>query len=478
MPHSLPETTGRGTHPRVGCVLALTLQEVARIVGGRIEGNADEVVVTGPVVIDGREAGPGSLFAAFVGEHVDGHDHAAQAAASGAVAVLGSRATELPTVVVDDPRAALQRLAAHVVAQLRREGRLTVLAVTGSQGKTSTKDLLAAVLAEAGPTVATHGSFNNELGMPLTALRVAPDTRYLVLEMGARGRGHIAELTALVAPDVSVVLNVGTAHLGEFGSREAIAEAKSELVTGLRAGGVAVLNADDERVAAMAAQAPGRVVTFGSGIHAADVRVEDLELDRLGRPRFSLVTDAGRAELSMQVVGAHQATNAAAAAAAALAVSMTLEDVAAALSGVTTLSKWRMELHELPGGVVLLNDAYNANPESMRAAIDALVTIGADPAVERTIAVLGVMRELGAQSEASHRAIGAYAAGRVGQLLVVGPDARAIHDAAVDAGSPTVFVEDNGAALAWLREQVREGDAVLVKASNGARLFEVATALQ
>jgi len=459
-------------------VLALPLEELAEVVGGRIEGTADGVTVTGPVVIDGRQAGPGSLFVAFVGEHADGHDHAPQAADNGAVAVLGTRATGLPTVVVDDPRAALQRLATYVAERVRREGRLTVLAVTGSQGKTSTKDLLAAVLSEAGPTVATHGSYNNELGMPLTALRVEPDTRFLVLEMGARGRGHIAELTALVPPDVSVVLNVGTAHLGEFGSREAIAEAKGELVTGLREDGVAVLNADDDRVAAMAALAPGRVVTFGSGDRAADVGVEGLQLDRLGRPSFDLVTDEARAAVTLQVVGAHQATNAAAAAAAALSVGMSLPDVAAALSRVSTLSKWRMELHELPDGVLLLNDAYNANPESMRAAVDALVTIGADSAVRRTVAVLGVMRELGEQSETSHRELGDYAARRVEQLLVVGADARAIHEAATDAGAASVFVDDNAGAVTWLREQLRQGDAVLVKASNGARLYEVAAALQ
>jgi UDP-N-acetylmuramoyl-tripeptide--D-alanyl-D-alanine ligase len=458
-------------------MIALSLEAVAEIVGGRVEGDGNGVVVSGPVVIDGREAGPGSLFVAFVGEHVDGHEHAAQAAANGAVAVLGTRATELPTVVVEDPQAALQRLAAHVVAQVRREDRLTVLAVTGSQGKTSTKDLLAAVLAEDGPTVATFGSFNNELGMPLTALRVEPETRYLVLEMGARKRGHLTELTDLVPPDVSVVLNVGTAHLGEFGSRQAIAEAKSELVAALGEGGVAVLNADDERVAAMAALAPGRVLTFGLG-ERADVCVEALEQDRLGRPQFRLVADGRRADVALQLVGAHQATNAAAAAAAGLAVGMSLEDVAAALGRVSSLSKWRMELHELAGGVVLLNDAYNANPESVRAAIEALVTIGSDPGVARTVAVLGEMRELGPESEAAHRGIGEYAAGRVDQLLVVGPEARPLHDAAVAAGGTSVFVEDNAAALAWLRDQVLDGAAVLVKASNGARLYEVAVALQ
>jgi len=452
-------------------VIDLSLAEVAEVVGGRVEGAAS-VVVGGPVVIDGREAGPGSLFVAFVGEHTDGHLHVPQAAEKGAVAVLGTRATELPTVVVEDPQDALQRLAAHVVAQVRTHGGLTVLALTGSQGKTSTKDLLAAVLAEAGPTVATYGSFNNELGMPLTSLRVTPETRFLVLEMGARGIGHLTELTDLVRPDVSVVLNVGTAHVGEFGSRDAIAQAKGELVEALSSAGVAVLNADDERVAAMRTRTHGRVVTFGAG--DADVRVSDLDLDRLGRPRFRLSSGGETAEVSLRLVGEHQARNAAAATAAALAVGMTLADVAAALDTVASLSKWRMELHELPSGVVLLNDSYNANPESMRAALDAIATIGADDTVSRTVAVLGVMRELGEGSLEAHRQIGHYAAERVARVLVIGADARGIHEG---AGEVSTFVDDNAAAVAWLRQNLREGDAVLVKASRGARLDEVAAAL-
>ena len=241
-------------------MIALSLARVAEIVDGELVGTTPDTapVVDGAVVIDGREATPGGLFAAFVGERVDGHDHVPQAAAAGAVAVLGSRPTELPTVVVEDVRAALQRLASYVVSRVREEGDLTVVALTGSQGKTSTKDLLAAVLGRSAATVATRGSFNNELGMPLTALRVEPTTRFLVLEMGARGIGHIAELTGLVRPDVSVVLNVGQAHLGEFGSRDAIAQAKGELVEALTADGTAVLNAGDERVFAMASRTAGR----------------------------------------------------------------------------------------------------------------------------------------------------------------------------------------------------------------------------
>jgi UDP-N-acetylmuramoyl-tripeptide--D-alanyl-D-alanine ligase len=455
-------------------VIALTLSEIASVVGGEVVGDAggeaSAVTVTGPVVLDGRQAAPGSLFVAFVGERVDGHEHAAQAGEAGAVAVLGSRPTVLPTVVVADTRRALQQLAAYVVARVRRSGNLVVVGITGSQGKTSTKDLLGAVLAHRAPTVATRGSFNNELGMPLTALRVEEDTRFLVLELGARGRGHIAELTELVPPDIAVVLNVGRAHLGEFGSRDAIAEAKGELVQALN-GGTAVLNAGDERVAAMARLTAGPVVTFGDG-DRGDVRVERLRLDRLGRPSFVLATPQGSVDVTLRLVGSHQALNAAAATAAALAAGLTPQEIGDALSAVTSLSRWRMELRELPNGVVVLNDSYNANPDSMRAALDALASIGEAPEVRRTVAVLGVMLELGETSGSEHEAVGAYAADRgIDRVLVIGEDARGIHDA---GGSISTLVPDNDAAIAWLGENVGEGDAVLFKASRGARLDEVA----
>ena len=455
-------------------MIALSLAEVAEIVGGSLQGDGG-VVVDGPVVVDGREAGPGSLFAAFVGERVDGHEHVGQAAAAGAVAVLGSRATELPTVVVDDVRHALQLLASYVVGRVREHGGLTVVALTGSQGKTSTKDLLAAVLADHAPTVATRGSFNNELGMPLTALRVEDGTRFLVLEMGARGIGHIAELAALVRPDISVVLNVGQAHVGEFGSREAIAVAKGELVEALAADGTAVLNAGDERVAAMASRTQATVRTFGT-VEDADVRVEDLVLDRLGRPTFRLTTTAAAADVTLRLVGAHQALNAAAATAAALSAGLDLTSIATSLSGVETLSQWRMELRELDRGVIVLNDSYNANPDSVRAALDALAAIGDAPDVHRVVAVLGEMKELGAHHDEEHRGVGAYAA-QVGvdRVVVVGEAARGIQQG---AGETAILLADNAAAVAWLAENLAEGDAVLLKASRGARLDEVAATLQ
>lgn len=454
-------------------MIALTVTEIAEITGGEVVGDPS-VTVTGPVVIDSREDAPGGLFVAFVGERVDGHEFAASAGAHGAVAALGSRPTVLPTVVVADVQHALQQLAATVVRRVREKGRLTVLALTGSQGKTSTKDLLAAVLGHAAPTVATRESNNNEIGMPLTALRVDDETRFLVLEMGARGKGHIAELAALVPPDIAVVLNVGTAHLGEFGSQEAIAEAKGELVESVLPGGVAVLNADDHRVRAMAARTAERVVTFGRD-RPADVRMEGLRLDRLGRPSFALVSSGASVPVRLRLVGAHQAVNAAAAAAAAQAAGLPLTQVGEALEGVTSLSHWRMELHELPGGVIVLNDAYNANPESMRAGLDALVVIGEAPEVTRTVAVLGEMKELGDQAHHAHVAIGQYAAThRIDRVVVVGEAARGI---AEGAGAAAVLLPDNGAVTTWLKENLAPGDAVLFKASNGARLYEVASAL-
>ncbi|MGX1365269.1 UDP-N-acetylmuramoyl-tripeptide--D-alanyl-D-alanine ligase [Streptomyces canus] len=446
-------------------MIPLSVDEIATVVGGAVSGDGS-TTVTAPAVLDGRQAEQGGLFVAFTGEHVDGHDYAEQAGRAGAVAVLGSRPTPLPTVVVEDTRAALQALALHVVGRLR-EG-LTVFGLTGSQGKTTTKDLLAAVLSSTGPTIATFGSFNNELGVPLTMLRAEASTRFLVLEMGARHVGDIAALTGLVAPDVAVVLNVGQAHLGEFGSRAAIARTKGELVQGLAPGGTAVLNADDPRVAAMRSLTEGPVLTFGRAEHA-DVRALDLTLDRLGRPSFTLRTANASASVAPVHVGAHQALNASAAVAAGLVAGVPLDTAAASLA-TASLSRWRMELRELAGGVTLLNDSYNANPDSTRAALDALAAIEGG----RRVAVLGEMLELGDDSEAEHRAVGEYAASRADVVVAVGGAAASIADG---AGAKAVSSADRSAAVGWLRRHLAAGDVVLVKASRGARLDEVADAL-
>jgi UDP-N-acetylmuramoyl-tripeptide--D-alanyl-D-alanine ligase len=454
----------------------MTLPEIAEVVGGVVHDDPG-VTVTAAASVDSRAVEPGGLFVAIAGERADGHDYAEAAVRDGAAAVLGSRPVGVPAVVVEDARAALARLAHHVVERL--EG-TRVVALTGSQGKTSTKDLLARVLADAGTTVATVGSFNNELGFPLTVLRAGPDTEFLVLEMGARGIGHIRDLCAVARPDVALVLNVGKAHLGEFGSREAIAQAKGEIVEALGPDGVAVLNADDALVAAMAPRTAGTVRTYGTG-ERVDVRLGEVTLDDLGRPSFDLTTRDGTAHVSLRLLGEHHALNATAAAAVATALGVPLDRVATSLSAVSALSGGRMQVCERADGVTVIDDAYNANPDSMRAALKALAEIGRRRPGTRTIAVLGEMRELGPTSMDEHDAVGRLAVRLdIHQLLVVGEAARPIHLGASLEGSwaeESVFVPDHEAALAWLRAHLSPGDVVLFKASNAARLRDLAAAV-
>ena len=456
-------------------MIDLTLAEVAAAVGGVLADATDpDAMVTGPVTVDSRRVVPGGLFVAVAGEHHDGHDFAASAVASGAVAVLAARPVGVPAVVVDDVVAGLGRLAGAV---RRRLPGLHVVGITGSSGKTSTKDLLAQLLERLGPTVAPPGNYNNEIGLPLTVLAADPTTRFLVLEMGARGLGHIRELTDIAVPDVGVVLNVGTAHVGEFGSQAAIAAAKGELVEALPERGLAVLNADDPLVRPMAGRTAARVVRYGES-DAADVRAVDVALDERGRPRFELVSAAGRAVVAMRLVGEHQVSNALAAAAVALDAGAPLDAVAEALTEAEPRSRWRMEVVERPDGVTVVNDAYNANPESVRAALKALVALAGD---RRSWAVLGEMGELGAEHIAAHDTIGRLAVRlNVDKLLVVGAGAKAMHLGAGMEGSwddESVFVTDVDAAVALLREQLRPGDVVLVKASRAAGLERVAAAL-
>src|SRR5882757_3038895 len=346
-------------------MIALRLAEIAAACGGTVHDGAAEALVDGPVVVDSRLVTPGALFVAVPGERVDGHDFAARAVAAGAAAVLATRPVGVPAVVVADTVEALGRLAGLVVSRLAAEHDLVVVAITGSQGKTSTKDLIAAVLEAHGETVAPPGSFNNEIGLPLTALRAGPSTRHLVLEMGARGIGHIRYLCEIAPPRIGVVLNVGVAHVGEFGSRDAIAVAKGELVEALPPGGTAVLNADDPLVAGMAARTKARVLTFG--LNGAEVTAEQVTLEA-GRGHFVLVTPSGRAPVTLQVHGLHQVGNALAAAAVGHEVGMSAEQIAPALAAAAPRSRWRMEVSTRADGLTVVNDAYNANPDSMRAA--------------------------------------------------------------------------------------------------------------
>lgn len=453
-------------------MMPVDLADVVRITGARTEGDPTADRVTAPVEVDSRQVQPGGLFVALPGERVDGHDHAAAAVQAGAVAALTARPVEgVPCLVVDDPLAALQALARDLYP---RPPEPLTFGVTGSSGKTSTKDLLAQVLPGFGPTLAPQGSFNNELGLPLTALRREADTAYAALEYSARGVGHIAFLCGLVQPHVSIVLNVGSAHLGEFGGREGIAQAKGELVEAARSR--AVLNADDPFVRDMRRRTDRACVTYGLSPDA-DVVGEDVRLDDRGRASFTVRGE----RVELQVVGEHQVHNALAVLAALLgAVTDDVARVAELLSAARPVSRWRMEVAERPDGVTVVNDAYNANPESMRAALKTLAVLSAGK-TRRTIAVLGVMAELGDDARQEHMDLGRFAVRLdIGQLVVVGEQAGGIHAGAVLEGSwgaESVHVPDADAALALLREELAPGDVVLVKASRSAGLERVAAAL-
>ncbi|MFC8046761.1 UDP-N-acetylmuramoyl-tripeptide--D-alanyl-D-alanine ligase [Nocardia sp. NPDC057353] len=407
------------------------------------------------------------------GSRADGHDFAHEAITSGAVAVLATRATGVASVIVDDVVTAMSDLARAVAARYRG----TVLAITGSAGKTSTKDLLTQILARSGSVVATERSFNNEIGFPHTVLRVQADTDFLVVEMGARGAGHISHLAGIARPTIAAVLGVGSAHLGEFGSREAIATAKRELVEALDATGTAVLNIDDPLVRAMAAHTAARVVWFGTDPEAS-VRAEDVTLDAHARACFVLRYGSERAPVRLRVVGGHHLTNALAAAALALSAGVPFATVADTLEQVGLLSGSRMEVTEREDGVTIVNDAFNASPESVAAALESLAALcaGGRPA----IAVLGEMRELGNSAAEVHREVGRHAAELgIDELIAVGADhARLMTEAARAAGGARVtHVTTRDEALEVLTSLLRRREVVLFKGANSAGLFETAAAL-
>ena len=439
--------------------MELRTTEIAEVTAGRLVG--PDLVVRG-AAIDSRLVTGGELFVPVVAER-NGHDFVPAALAAGAVAYLSSRPVD-----DGDPEADVAAIeVGDTIVALADLGRLArgrvpdrVVGVTGSVGKTSVKDLLAAALGARWSTVASAGSFNNELGVPLTLLSASEATEALVVEMGARGRGHIASLCDIARPTVGVVTAVAAAHTAMFGSLDEVAAAKGELVEALDASGVAVLNADDPRVAAMAARTEARVLRYGSAPDA-DVRAEGTGLDGELRPRFRLVSPWGAADVALAVRGEHMVGNALAAAAAALACDVPVEAVAAGL-GKAELSRWRMELVRLPSGARVINDAYNANPASMAAALRALAGLDA----RRRVAVLGQMAELGEAADAEHRAIGDLA--RELGIEVVAVDAPAY------GGTGVAGLDEAVAALGPLGE----GDAVLLKASRVVGLERLVSRLR
>lgn len=458
-------------------MIALTLAEITAAIGGdlRVAGeDTAETVVDGLVDTDSRTMVPGSIFVAKPGAETDGHQFVGAAVAAGAVLAIVEHPVDVPVsqIVVADAVAALGELAREVVARVRAGGSLRIIGITGSNGKTTTKNFLARILEDEGETVAPVKSFNNEVGAPVTMLRVTESTRFLVSEFGAAAPGSIAHLAGLVEPDVVVVLMVGMAHAGGFGGIEATAKAKAELVEAARVPGTAVLNVDDNRVAAMRELAEARglqVVGFGQG-SSADVRAHDIAVSASGT---SCAVEVGgdRLTLRLRVLGAHHVSNALAAIAAAVVVGVTPADAVARLETVEIAERWRMQ----PLGsdrVRIINDAYNASPDSMAAALRTLAQITGPE--ERTVAVLGAMTELGESAGEEHDRIGLLAVRlNIQRIVVVGPEARRLYLAAVGEGSwdsEAIHLPDQEAAFEYLRTELRDGDRVLVKSSNSVGL--------
>jgi len=458
-------------------VIALTAAEIAAITQGRLGQSTDpELVVTGIARIDSRDLSPGDLFVAFEGADLDGHDFVDQAMGNGAVLSVVTRPVAGPHVVVSNMLEAVSALARHNAQAL--QSTCTIIGLTGSSGKTSTKDLLASVLEAAGETVTPPGSFNNELGFPLTVLRANLNTKFLVLEMGSRGVGHLAFLCSIAQPQVGIVLNVGAAHLGEFGDLETTARAKSEVIATLPSDGIAVLNSDDERVRAMTAVTKARCVYFGDSGDAL-VSAENVIVGTDGCAQFDLrISGLAIERVGLKVVGRHQVSNALAVAATAISMGISPHAVAEALSHAGPRSPWRMQVEQGANDVTVINDAYNANPDSMQAALVA----AADIANGRRLGiVVGEMLELGNQSRSAHVALGtAVAKAAPAWVIAVGSVAQQIESGAVSAGlSPEVISRVDNAALAIRKalEFVQPGDVVLIKASRGIGLEVVAQAL-
>ncbi|MCW4464414.1 UDP-N-acetylmuramoyl-tripeptide--D-alanyl-D-alanine ligase [Glutamicibacter sp. MNS18] len=468
-------------------MIELSIQDILAITGGRATSTVDPATVIAAITTDSREVGPGALFVAKPGEFSDGHAFIDSALHAGAVAALAERETfdeqrqVHPAVIVADAVVAMGRIAAHVVDYLKSRNKAVVVGITGSAGKTTTKDLLAKLLSQEAPTVWPIGSYNGEVGVPLTIFSATEDTKYLVIEMGATGIGHLSYLTRMVKPDIGVVLCVGSAHAGEFGGVENIEKAKGELVEALPAGGRALLNHDDARVARMSSRSTAPVSYFGTtGATPAQAAVwaSEVGTDRHGRVGMVLNFPDGSAHrVTSGLLGRHHATNIAAAASAAYELGLAPGRIAATLDGLGAGSRWRMERSERADGVTVINDAYNANPDSMRAALVTLAELGLPDEqgrARRTWAVLGAMLELGKDSILEHDVLGRLAVRmNIKKLLVVGAEAKPAYNSAVLEGSwgdEAHYVHDVEEAREFLKEQLRPGDIVLFKSSNGAGL--------
>ena len=461
-------------------MLALTVLEIAQIVGAELFG-ADQTVITGNVETDSRKVIPGSLFVAKPGEITDGHLFIDSAIANGAVAVLVEHRVQqdIPQLVVSDVVIALGLLAKYVVAEVKAKGSLQVIGVTGSNGKTTTKNMLREILSRSGTTVAPEESFNNEVGAPYSMLKINEDTKYLVVELGAGGPGSIRYLAQMCQPDIGIELKVGLAHAGEFGGIESTENIKAELVEELSAESIALLNTDDSRVSNMRSRTKAQVMTFGTNSDSM-YRATDISVSITGTAFTFHSPNHDPVKMQLQILGEHHVYNALAAMATADLLGTELPLAVKALEEMALAERWRMQLSHRADGLTLINDAYNASPDSMKAAVQTLAELGRQTG-KKTVAVIGEMAELGEYSVAEHDAIGRLVVRlNLGQLVVIGAGAKMVHMGASLEGSwdgESKYFEQISEAEAYLREMLTGEEIVLVKSSKSANLRYLGDAL-
>lgn len=454
-------------------MIELSVSKISAAVEGRVIGDG-QVVVTGSVETDSRLVKPGALFVAKPGEVTDGHNFVSAAISTGAVAVIVERELpdiEIPQILVKDSVLALGLLAKYVLEQIRLTTDLKVIGVTGSNGKTTTKNMLNAILSKVGQTIAPIESYNNEVGAPYSILQTNLDTKFLVVELGAGGIGSIDYLAKIAKPDIGLILKVGLAHVGEFGGIETTAEIKSELAKAMSPDSILILNADDGYVAEMAELTTATKIWFGtSGDSQYRASEQNVSIDGTS---FTLTWPDGKHnQVKLQILGEHHVMNATASAAVADQLQIPRDLIVEALEAMPLAERWRMQVLNRPDGITIINDAYNASPDSTKAALQTLAQLGKSG--RRTIAILGEMAELGFASREQHDAIGRIVVRlNIDQLIVVGQGAKLIHMGAEQEGSwagESKFFESIDEALAYVRGMLMAGDLVLVKSSKSANL--------
>jgi UDP-N-acetylmuramoyl-tripeptide--D-alanyl-D-alanine ligase len=470
-------------------MISLSLAQIAAAVGGSIIGDGfAEIRVTGSVETDSRLVSVGALFFAKPGEVTDGHNFVASAQDSGAVAAVVERevaGVTIPQILVENVVEALGQLAKFVLAEVRKGGQLKVVGITGSNGKTTTKNMLRAILSQVGPTIAPIESYNNEVGAPISVLKIDRETRFLVAELGAGGPGSISYLAKVTRPDVAVELKVGMAHAGEFGGIETTAAIKAELLKELSSDSISVLNADDTYVRQMAIDVPGKSVWFGTS-EGCDYWADNYELSLAGTsfdlhwPESDVTGGSHITRVQLQILGEHHVMNALASAAVAHQLGVAPDVIVLALEALPLAEKWRMQLTHTSDGISVINDAYNASPDSTKAALQTLAQLGRQTG-RRTVAILGEMAELGEFARTEHDAIGRTAVRlNIGLVIAIGENAKLIYMGANLEGSydgESQYIESLDGALPTVRGMLRAGDIVLVKSSKSANLRHLGDAL-